>query len=133
MGGGILGVGPMELFVIFILALVVAGPKRMVGWAYHAGRYMSVLRGMFQETMDAFQKELNAAGMDPETTKTLSELKSSRFNVLNEVSKVINTEPTSVSATTPIVQTPELPATPPPASDSKSDDDQPRYDSWLPS
>src|SRR4051812_35449430 len=102
MGGGIMGVGPLELVVIIILMLVVAGPKRMIAWAYQAGRYMSVLRGMFQETMDAFQRELEASGLDSTITKDLADLNPSRFNVLNEASKVINSDLTAASSTTPV-------------------------------
>lgn len=129
MGGGILGVGPAELVVIVILMLVVAGPKRMIAWAYYAGKYMSVMRGMFQETMDAFQRELNAAGLDKELAKNLSDLNPGRFDVVNEASKVINTDlagPTTTSA-------PQAPAATTPTADTKSDDDKSGYDAWRPS
>src|SRR5947199_5311736 len=85
-----LGIGPGEILVVFIIMLVVAGPKRMIQWAYQIGRYTAQIRAMFQEAMDQFQKELNVADLD--LTKDLSSIQKSGFDILKEADKVINSD-----------------------------------------
>jgi sec-independent protein translocase protein TatB len=96
-----LGVGPGELLVIFIIALVVAGPKRMIQWAYQIGRYTARIRAMAQETMNAVQKELAASGLD-DVTKDLASLQSTKFDVMKEVSKIVDP-----ALTPPAVEAPD--------------------------
>ncbi len=123
MGSGIFGVGPGELVVILIIMLVVAGPKRMIAWAYMLGKYTAQLRAMFQETMNAFQKEIDAAGVK-ELGKDLPNLKG--IDILNEASKILYNEPAaSAEQKPPQANTPTL--------EPKPDDEKPRYDSWTPS
>ena len=149
----ILGVGPGELLAIFVIALVVAGPKRMIQWAYHIGRYAARIRAMAQETMSAFQKELAAAGLD-DVTKDLASLQNTKFDVMKEVSKIVDpvltlpaVEPPDqaqpAAATQPAAPvSPAEPASPSvpgaePKTDggleAKNDDQTPRYGPWTPS
>jgi len=65
------GVGAFEILIIFVIMLVVAGPKRMVQWAYHLGQYMTKLRNMWGELMDGVQKELDEAGVDIKVPKDI--------------------------------------------------------------
>lgn len=65
----ILGVGGAELIAIFIIALIVAGPKRMMQWAYRMGKYTSKLRALWAESMAYLQQELKEAGMEVELPK----------------------------------------------------------------
>jgi sec-independent protein translocase protein TatB len=159
-----LGIGPGEILVIFVIMLVVAGPKRMIEWAYHIGRYTSKMRAMFQEAMDAFNRELNVS----ELTKDLPSIPKSSFDILKEADQVINNTDAldqAASATSkptpppaPIIEPPVIPpvdATPitpvtptepesgsgekpengrPQADAEKphTDNERPRYDSWLP-
>ncbi len=67
----IFGVGGMELVAILIIMLVVAGPKRMIQWAYVLGQYVAKFRAMWSEVMAGVQKELDAAGMDVQLPKTM--------------------------------------------------------------
>jgi sec-independent protein translocase protein TatB len=153
----ILGVGPGELLVIFVIALVVAGPKRMIQWAYHIGRYTARIRAMAQETMSAFQKELAASGLD--VTKDLASLQATKFDVMKEVSKIVDPaltlppleppEQAQPAASAPAAAPqPVAPASPvEPASPSatlaepktdgeteaRNDDQTPRYGPWTPS
>lgn len=60
----IFGVGGAELVLILIIMLVVAGPKRMIRWAYVLGQYVGKLRKMWEEVVDVMQKEADAAGLD---------------------------------------------------------------------
>ncbi len=66
----IFGVGGTELIAILIIMLVVAGPKRMIQWAYILGTYTAKLRAMWAETMTYVEKEFKQAGMDVELPKT---------------------------------------------------------------
>jgi sec-independent protein translocase protein TatA len=67
----IFGVGGMELIFILIIMLVVAGPKRMIKWAYILGQYTSKLRRMWEETVDVLQKEMDDAGVDVKIPRDL--------------------------------------------------------------
>lgn len=58
------GVGGMELLAILLIALIVAGPKRMIAWSYTLGKWASQARKMWSETAAVLQKELDDAGVD---------------------------------------------------------------------
>jgi Sec-independent protein translocase protein TatA len=60
----ILGIGGWELAAIFIIMLVVAGPKRMLQWSYILGKHVARLRQMWSETAAVLQKEFDDAGLD---------------------------------------------------------------------
>jgi Sec-independent protein translocase protein TatA len=81
----ILGVGGWEVAVILVIMLIVAGPKRMIAWAYVLGQYTSKLRRMWAETMTAFQKELNESGVDIELPKDIP----TRGTLNQEVGKML--------------------------------------------
>ncbi len=65
----IFGVGGMELALILVIMLVVAGPKRMIQWAYVLGQYTTKLRAMWTETVGYLQKEFDDAGVDIQLPK----------------------------------------------------------------
>ncbi len=67
----ILGVGGWELLLIFIIMLVVAGPKRMAQWAYIMGTYIAKFRAMWADTVDVLQKEFDDAGVNVQIPKEL--------------------------------------------------------------
>jgi Sec-independent protein translocase protein TatA len=67
----ILGVGGWEFFLIFVIMLIVAGPKRMIQWAYELGRYVAYLRTMWSQMMNMVQQELDDAGVDIKLPKEL--------------------------------------------------------------
>ena len=67
----ILGVGGWELLLIFIIMLMVAGPKRMAQWAYILGTYLAKFRAMWADTVDILQKELDDAGVDVKIPKDM--------------------------------------------------------------
>jgi len=68
----IFGVGTWEILLILIIALIVAGPKRMLQWAYLLGRVVAQLRVMWGQAMDAVQSELDQAGVDVKVPKDMS-------------------------------------------------------------
>ncbi len=137
----ILGIGPAELIVILVIMFVVAGPKRMVAWAYILGQYVAKFRAYFDETMRAVRKEFEDAQIDlPKTMPPI--VPGKRFDILQEANKLINAELDKSSQATPAA--PGTPVQPPPAAvpdapsenapqaDNKPGDEKPRYDSWLP-
>jgi Sec-independent protein translocase protein TatA len=67
----ILGVGGWELVAIFLIMLVVAGPKRMIQWSYTLGKYIAMLRKMWAETAQMLQKEFDQAGVDVQVPKDI--------------------------------------------------------------
>jgi Sec-independent protein translocase protein TatA len=142
-----LGIGIPELILIFVLLFTVAGPKRMVKWAFELGRYAAQLRKMFQETIDAFKREIDVADLD--ISKDLPKLPTKRFDIVQEANKVVKeavTGPvgggkytsgtsstasaTDASATNglPTATTTSVPSAP---SAQTSDDEKPRYDAWV--
>lgn len=86
----IFGIGGMELAAIVIIMLVVAGPKRMIQWAYVLGQYTAKLRGMWREVMTAVQKEMNQSGVEvnlPKEIPTRNSLKRQMEQALSGVTR----------------------------------------------
>lgn len=67
----IFGIGELELVLILLIALVVAGPKRLIQWAYFVGRWTSRLRVMWSDMMNVVQKELDESGVDVQLPKEI--------------------------------------------------------------
>lgn len=67
----IFGVGEVELVLIVLIALIVAGPKRMIQWMYVLGRWTARLRTMWTEASSMIQKEIDDAGLDVQVPKDL--------------------------------------------------------------
>ncbi|MBC8098415.1 MAG: hypothetical protein H7Y11_03155 [Armatimonadetes bacterium] len=65
------GMGETELLVIVVMALIIAGPKRMIEWMYVLGRWTGRLRTMWAETSALLQKEIDATGIDMKVPKEL--------------------------------------------------------------
>lgn len=83
----ILGIGGPEILVIFIIMLVVAGPKRMIHWAYVLGQYVAKFRAMWSETVDLVQQEFDQANVDikiPKTPPTKAALQQQFNNTLDQ-------------------------------------------------
>jgi len=111
MNFNILGIGLPQLFIIFGLMLILFGPKKMIAWAFEAGRYTAKLRQMYQQTMSEFQKEIAASGVDlNEITRDLP--KASDFNVLDEARKLVDAAPDSTPPASPAPTAPPTPTAP---------------------
>ncbi len=137
----IFGVGPAELILILILLFVVAGPKRMIQWAYYLGRYTAQFRRMVEESWSQVRKELESAQIDlPE------ELPRRRVNLMQEANRAINTElnramPSAGSkysggtggnnGTQPATNGSDAAEADQPPAPDRSDEHK-RYDAWLP-
>lgn len=81
----IFGVGGGELLAILVIMLVVAGPKRMIQWAYILGRYTARARKLWAETMTYVQKEFEQAGLNVELPKEVP----TRGSLAREVNKQV--------------------------------------------
>lgn len=89
----ILGIGFPELILIFIIALMIFGPRRLPEMAARAGKFIRDLRNMSQGFMTEWQREITAAARleelqeaRQELEKTRQELQQARLNVASEVS-----------------------------------------------
>lgn len=60
----ILGIGAPELILILMIAIIVAGPKRMLHWVFIAGQYVGKLRAMWADVAKVIQSEVDQAGLD---------------------------------------------------------------------
>lgn len=67
----IFGVGEIELVLIVLIALIVAGPKRMIQWMYVLGRWVAQLRRMWSEAVGLIQNEIDESGLDIQVPKDL--------------------------------------------------------------
>ncbi len=86
----IFGVGSMELVAILIIMLIVAGPRRMIQWAYVLGQYVAKGRRLWHDAMTAIEKDLQESGMDvnlPKEIPTRSSLNQQMSQVLNTVTQ----------------------------------------------
>ncbi|MBC7870772.1 MAG: hypothetical protein H7Y09_08025 [Chitinophagaceae bacterium] len=81
----ILGVGGLELVAILVIAIVVAGPKRMLQWAYILGQYVAKLRHMWKDVAVMLQKELDASGVDYKVPEQMP----TRGTLTRELNKVL--------------------------------------------
>lgn len=97
----ILGVGGSELIIILVLMLVIAGPKRMIRWAYVMGQYVAKFRRMWSETVDVLQKEFDDAGVEFQIPRELP----TRGSLNKEASKLLNTVTDPVKETLDQVNT----------------------------
>jgi sec-independent protein translocase protein TatB len=66
----IFGVGGWELLLIILIALVVAGPKRLAVWAYHIGLWSAKLQDLWGEFARSLQQEMDDAGVNVKIPNT---------------------------------------------------------------
>ena len=59
-----LGVGGTELLLILLIALIVAGPRRLIAWSYQLGRWLARVQRLWAESARMLQRELDDAGVD---------------------------------------------------------------------
>lgn len=65
------GIGGPEIVLIFLIMLIVAGPKRMIGWAYIIGQYVGKFRILWEQMVDMVQQEVDEAGLDVKIPREL--------------------------------------------------------------
>lgn len=87
----IFGLGLWELVLIVIIMLVVAGPQRMLQWAYHAGQLLGKARDLWSQLMLSVQREFDDAGVDVQLPKDLNRAQIEKFtrNVMKPLQEPI--------------------------------------------
>ena len=139
MNFNILGIGLPQLIIVGGLALVLFGPKKMVQYAYQAGRILSQLRVMWEEAARNVQKEFKDAGM--ELPKDLTN--PGGFDIGAAAMKIVQETPDTSSqppTANPVSPAPAAAETPAASSlNAPSSADSPnghngseKYDAWLP-
>lgn len=145
----ILGVGPAEMILIFLVALIFLGPKRMLGWMYTAGKYTARFRAQLNEMMASIRKEFEAAQVDLPKDLSVPRVPRGGFDILKEANKLVsaelnkpasgaaagaataaNAKPASENGNTPAPQAANPDKSP--ATGENQNDTEARYDAWLP-
>lgn len=85
----ILGVGGWELALILVITLVVAGPARMIRWAYQLGQFFAKLRVLWAQAAASLQKEFDEAGMDVQVPKDVPTRQTLRRDLTNMVNPLL--------------------------------------------
>lgn len=80
------GIGPMELLVIFVLALIVFGPNRLPEIARSLGKAMSELRRTSQEVSETVMRELDVT---PEPEKPQGAVSQISASLQESVRKIV--------------------------------------------
>lgn len=73
-----------QILLILFIALLVFGPKKMVEYAYQAGKMLAKLRTMYEQTMSQVQTEMDNAGLGE-----AAKLMTTRFDVQAEADKIL--------------------------------------------
>lgn len=74
----ILGMGIWEMLIIVVITLIVAGPQRMLRWAYLTGRFFGQVRIMWSRIMDSMQDEFDRSGIDVKLPKDITDRRGMR-------------------------------------------------------
>jgi sec-independent protein translocase protein TatB len=106
----ILGIGPMELVLIVVLALIVLGPEKLPEVMAQVGRAINELRTATTQLSDDFnrtlQTELN------ETRLVADEVKGAFYEARSTVDEAVTGTPAVEQPVALSVDTPMIPATP---------------------
>jgi Sec-independent protein translocase protein TatA len=136
-----------QIMIILFIALLVFGPKKMMQYSYQAGKWISQLRKMYDQTMQQVQAEMEQAGLGE-----AAQLLNKKIDIASEAEKFLNTprksEPetaiesaTTTAAISDVAAAPTAPIVPPTAdttaNTSESAPTEPpkeagRYNAWLP-
>lgn len=66
-----LGVGGMELLLILLITVIVAGPRRMITWSYEVGRWLSKAQKLWAQSARMMQRELDDAGIEVQVPREI--------------------------------------------------------------
>jgi sec-independent protein translocase protein TatB len=116
-----LGIGPLELIVVAIIALIVVGPERLPELAQSVGKTLRDLRAMSEGLTSEWQQELGTL-TDIDTGQGLKETLTRPFEEAQaEIQQVLDTPLTSPTKATSTKTTPSplAPSEPPPEPQSE--------------
>ncbi len=129
------GIGGTELVLIVLIMLIVAGPKRMIQWAYVLGVWVGKARTMWQQAVDVLQKEMDEAGVnvqlpkEPPTRQTLTRVVS---DVVKPYTQELEATYRQTQQAAKLPKTPETPAAAKPPAPSLGAWEQPQPPSAAP-
>jgi len=124
-----LGIGPLELIVVAIIALIVVGPERLPELAQSVGKTLRDLRAMSEGLTSEWQQELSTL-TDIDTGEGLKETLTRPFEEAQaEIKQVLDTPLTSPTKATsnppaPSEPPPETPSEPPSSEQPDTSDDE---------
>lgn len=122
-----LGIGPLELIVVLIIALIVVGPERLPQLAQSVGKTLRDLRAMSQGLAAEWQREMSSVTQEISSVTEMDpgeDLKQTLAQPFKEAQAEFE-QTVKAPLTPPSETTPRLPpAEPPPAEqpDTASDD-----------
>lgn len=145
-GFNIFGIGLPQLIIVGGLAMVLFGPKKMVQYAYQAGRMLSQLRVMWEEAARNVQKEFKDAGLDlpKDLTKVGGfDVGAAAMRVVQgtPVVPIVPASPVTAAEPAATISAPSITQDPPAApslnapltvDSPDADDGGEKYDAWLP-
>lgn len=124
-----LGIGPLELIVVVIIALIVVGPERLPELAQSVGKTLRDLRAMSEGLTSEWQQELSTL-TDIDTGEGLKETLTRPFEQAQaEIQQVLDTpltSPTKATSNPPAPSEPptETPSEPPSSEQPDTSDDE---------
>jgi len=122
-----LGIGPLELIVVLIIALIVVGPERLPQLAQSVGKTLRDLRAMSQGLTNEWQREISSISQ-LEAGEDLKQVLSQPFKETQaELQKALNV-PLAPTSSEPVAkpappQDTSSPASPNTQDDTVDDDD----------
>lgn len=129
-----LGMGPAELIVIIIIALIVLGPGKLPEVARAVGKTVRDLRAISDGFQNELRKEMNSATSVKDEIKPLSETISSLRSSLEMTPSSVDQKPKDETnekrppdSSSEALQEPAVSSSPPPSEsiEPESDDDLP--------
>jgi Sec-independent protein translocase protein TatA len=88
----IFGIGILELVVIGLVILIVAGPKRSAAWAKQSGEYLRQFRTAWQNLMEEARQEMGPEGEElmkaaDDLRRSASELRQAPRTMLHQLTQ----------------------------------------------
>ena len=116
-----LGIGPLELIVVVIIALIVVGPERLPELAQSVGKTLRDLRAMSEGLTSEWQQELGTLtdidpgqGLKETLTKPFEEAHAEIQQVLDTPLESPTKATSTIAASTKAASNPPAPSEPPP-------------------
>jgi sec-independent protein translocase protein TatB len=96
------GVGPLEIFVVIVIAVIVLGPERIPEVAVQLARGIKFLRGYANETTSSLRSEL--ADLTREYEDLRKELNDFKRGVLDDMTSVTDEVDRTLKEARPILE-----------------------------
>lgn len=98
----VFGVGPLEIFLVLLIAVVVLGPERIPGVAVQLARGLKFVRGYANDTTKQLRAELSELTREYEDLR--KEMTDFRRGVMNDLTSVTDEVDRTLKEARPIVE-----------------------------